>query len=192
MKEKLTLRNVVILSAAFLGLLFFCLSFAAKSYLNANEGGYLMSYRFVNAFWSGNQVEIYTNGVYISTLALVGKPFALPIIGLVLLLICSIGAVVVSFVLKNEKARKFALIGAGALAIIGGVFIFFGGETGPRSFLYSEIGSLDNIGYWESVLKENGHTWGLRGLGVTIGVISILVGCAFGVAPFLPERKLGK
>ena len=148
MKEKLTLRNVVILSAAFLGLLFFCLSFAAKSYLNVNEDGYMMSYRFLN--------------------------------------------VVVAFALKNEKAKKFALIGAGVLAVIGGVFIFFGGETGPRSLLYAEIGSLDNIGYWEGVLKGNGHTWGLRGLGVTIGVFAILVGCAFGASPFLPEKKLGK
>ena len=192
MKEKLTLRNVVILSAAFLGLLFFCLSFAAKSYLNVNEDGYMMSYRFLNAFWSGNQVEIYTNGVYISTMGLAGKPFALPIIGLVLLLISSIGAVVVAFALKNEKAKKFALIGAGVLAVIGGVFIFFGGETGPRSLIYAEAGSLDNVGYWESVLKANGHTWGLRGLGITIGVFSILVGCAFGISPFLPEKKLGK
>ena len=194
MKEKLTLRNVVIWGAAFLGVLFFFLSFAAKSYMNIVDGGYAFSYRFCNAFWNGSRIEVYTNGMYISELPLVGKPFALPIIGLILLLLTSIGSVVISLVLKDEKIKKFVLIGAGVLAVVGGVFIFFGGETGPRTYIYAETNGqgLNDVKHWENALRAEGFTWGLRPLGVIIGVFAILVGGAFAASPFLPEKKLLK
>ena len=194
MKEKLTLRNVIIWGAAFLGLLFFFLSFAAKAQMYGQGEGGEWAYVFKNAIWSDNTLEIYMNGKLMNTGAVTGKPFILPIIGVILLLVAVIGAVVVSFLVKDAKLSKILLIAAGGLAIVGGVFVFFVGESALRSFAYAMGGdeALNDMETVRAEMKEAGWHMGPRALGIIIGIVAILAGGSFIAAPFLPEKKLVK
>ena len=107
MKEKLTLRNVVICGAAFIGILFFCLSFAVKGYLEFNQAGHFMQHVFDNAIWSTSHMVGYLDGVKTTEGDTTGKPFALPIIGLVLVLVAVLGAVAVALLVNDKKINKF-------------------------------------------------------------------------------------
>ena len=192
MKEKLTLRNAVILCAAFIGLLFFFLGFAVKGKLSFVEGGTNANYYFSNAIWCDGYVKGFANGVQIVEGEVTGKPFALPIVGIVMLLLAVIAAVVVTFALKDKKVQKIALISAGAFALIGGIFVFFVGESAVRTYYYLNSGTLEGLSDFKNAMKAIGASWGPNGLGVVTGIFFILVGCAFGAAPFLPEKKLLK
>ena len=193
MKERLTLRNVIIWGAAFLALLFFFLSFAAKAELSYADGGYEVSYHFRNAFWDAKVVEAYVNGVYQDGGTLPeSKIFALPLIGLILVLVAAIGAVVCSFLIKDKKVLRIALISAGVLSITGGIFAFFVGETAARTFIYMMTGSLDNYDEVRQMLIDYGYHFGPRALAIIIGIVSILAGGAYGASTFLPEKKLVK
>ena len=194
MKEKLTLRNVIIWGAAFLGLLFFFLSFAVKAQVYGQGEGGKWQYVFTNAIWSDSTLEIYLNGKLMDAGAVTGKPFILPIIGVILLLVAVIGAVLVSFLVKDAKLSKILLIAAGGVAILGGVFVFFVGESALRSFAYAMGGeeALNDMASIRAEMKQAGFHDGPRALGVIIGIVAILAGASFGVAPFLPEKKLIK
>ena len=194
MKEKLTLRNVIVWGAAFLGLLFFFLSFAAKAQLYGEDGGDKIAYIFRNAIWSCNFLEAHLNGGYMVGNAIDGKPFVLPIIGIVLLLLAVLAAVAISFFVKDNKLSKILLIACGGLAIVGGVFIFFVGESALRSFVYLMEGEdgLAHIEEYRAELLKGGWHMGPRFLSTLIGIVAILAGGAFIAAPFLPEKKLAK
>ena len=194
MKEKLTLRNVIIWGAAFLGLLFFFLSFAARAQLYGPAEGNKAAYVFKNAIWSCDTLQVYLNGDLINTGATAGKPFVLPIIGIILLLIASLGAVAISFFIKDNKLTKILLIVCGALAITGGIFVFFVGESALRTFAYLMFGEkgLSQIESLRAEMRGNGWKEGPKALSAIIGVVAILAGGSFVVAPFLPDKKLAK
>jgi hypothetical protein len=75
MKEKLTLRNIIIWGAAFLGLLFFFLSFAAKAQMYGQGEGGKWQYVFTNAIWSDSKLEIYLNRFVIKLMEIVRLHF---------------------------------------------------------------------------------------------------------------------
>ena len=194
MKEKLTLRNVIIWGAAFLGLLFFFLSFAVKAQVYGHGEGEKVAYVFTNAIWGGDTLDIYMNGQLLESGPAQGKPFILPIIGVILLLVAVLGAVVISFLVKDNKLAKILLIVAGALAIVGGVFVFFVGESAIRSLAYLIAGDegLKELESFRAQMRANGFKAGAKALGIIIGIVAILVGGSFAAAPFLPEKKLVK
>ena len=190
MKEKLTLRNVIIWGAAFLGLVFFFLSFAVKAEVSGYGEG-KVQYVFNNAIWGGNTMKVYFNGQLMSTVGSPGKPFALPIVGVILLLVSVICAVIVSFAVKDNKVAKILLIVAGVLAVTGGVFVFFVGESALRSLAYAVYGDegLAQIEVFRQEMLQNGFNNHSRALGIILGIVAILVGGSFAVAPFLPSKK---
>ena len=192
MKEKLTLRNVVVWGAAFLGLLFFFLSFAACATMKFNVEGSVAEYVFKNAIWSGDHIVVKANGVAIEEGNIVGSPFALPIVGIILVLVAALGAIVVSFLIKDEKIKKFGLIGAGVLSILGGVFVFFVGETAVRNFCVLTEMPLSKLEWLKSQLTAAGTKWGPNALPVIIGIVAILAGIGYGASEFLPDKKLVK
>lgn len=192
MKEKLTLRNVFIWGAAFLGLLIFCLSFAGSARMSFTEGNHSMLYKSTNAIWSCSHINVYDNGSFKVSGDIAGKPFILPILGIVLVLVAAIGAVLISFLLKNEKLAKILLIVAGALSIVGGIFVFFTGESIIRSFVYEMEESLDSLEVYKAQFKSGGGRYGPGALTVILGILAIIAGGLTIVAPFLPEKKLAK
>ena len=190
MKEKLTLRNAVIWGAAFLGLLFFFLTFTIKGYYQFTESGDTAKIVFNNILWDGTSSVTYFNGKYEGAAKLdKSGAYPLSIIGAILLLVCSLGMLVVSVFVKNEKIRKYISIGAGVAVIAGGIFIFFVGETIVRTICLEYYGSLDKIADFKKSLTGS---YGANAMSIVVGVVAILVGCAFGVSPFLPEKKLLK
>ena len=192
MKEKLTLRNFIIWGAAFLGLLFFFLTFAATARMSFTEGGHTVVYKFSHAIWSCNHADVYDNGAFAASGYIHGKPFILPILGAILILLAALGTVAISFFIKDEKLRKILLIVAGSLSILGGVFVFFVGESAIRSFVNEVQGNLDHLEEIKQEFKNSGGKIGPGGFSVIIGIVAILVGGSFAAAPFLPEKKLVK
>lgn len=199
LKEKLTIRNVVIWGAALLGIVFFFLTFAIDGTIVQYEQDSLlvnhrMTYVFHNILWDGTKLDFYHDGVYDSSVVIPsGAQYALPIIGAILLILSCLGAVVVSFVVKNKKIYMISLIAAGVLAITGSIFIFFCKETMIRNFLYQEGVPLSDINqHYEEYKAMIKGQYGSNALTYVIGVIGIVSGCAFAVSPFLPEKKLVK
>lgn len=192
MKEKLTLRNIVIWSAALLGLVFFFLSFAAAPRIEMPGEGGMIAYAFKNGIWGGTEVDCQLNGQSIMTAYMTAQIFALPLIGVILLLVAVIGAVLVSFLIKDQKVAKISLISCGGLSLVGGIFVFFAGETALRTLVLYDSGSLDNVEEYRQILQQYGGRITPGGLAIVIGIIAILAGIAFGLAPFLPEKKLAK
>ena len=191
MKEKLTLRNVIVWGAAFLGLLFFFLSFAACASMRFNDGHATAEYTFKNAIWASDYVIAKANGVVIAEGPVTGSPYALPIVGIILVLVGALAAVVISILVKDSKIRMFTLIGAGVVSILGGVFIFFVGESAIKTlWVLSE--SPIPFDQFKAAYKAAGATWGPNALPIIIGIVAILAGCAYGVSSFLPEKKLAK
>ena len=195
MKEKLTLRNVLIWGAAFLGLLCFFLSFGAKASIKFDAGqGHVGMYIFDGALWGSKTGAIYLDGVPQGSgpIGATVKPAALPLIGLILILVSAISAVLVSLLVKNEKIQKIVMIAVGVLSIVGGVFVFFNGENALRALCYLDDGGLDHIDAIRAELKEIGAKLQPRALAIVIGSGAILAGLAFGVSQFLPNKKLAK
>lgn len=190
MKERLTLRNVVIWGAALLGVVFFFLTFTIKGYYQFTESGDVTKVVFDNILWDGTASSTYFNGKF-DGMAKLAKSGAYPlsIIGAILLLVCSLGMVAISIFVKNDKIRKYVSIGAGVAVIAGGIFIFFVKETIVRSICLNYFGSLDKLDEFKKSLTAS---YSAGAMAAVVGVVSILVGCAFGVSIFLPEKKLVK
>ena len=190
MKEKLTLRNVIILSAALIAVVVFALSFLVRGCIEMEGGKYIFTfavYRPLEVIGIENgHTEVIDLRKYDTV------TFALPLIGVILTLLSAIAAFVVTFVVKDEKVAKIALLVCGGLTVVGGVFQFFVGETALRSFTNIESGSLENLDWVREKLREMGGKYYTGGLGIVDAVLAILAGCAFAVAPFLPEKKLAK
>ena len=192
MKEKLTLRNIIVWSAAFLAVLFFCLSFAATSHFIVPDSSGEVKYVFLNSVWKADTFKGYVDGKYEIEMSVTGSPYALPIVGLILVLVAAIGAVLTSFLFKEKKIRIIASIACAVLAIVGGVFTFFVGETAIRTFCVMALGSLDKLDLLKQAYSEAGATWGSGVLPIIMGVVFILSGCAYAVSAFLPEKKSAK
>ena len=191
MKEKLTLRNAIICGAATLGFLFFCFSFLGGAQMRFSTGGYSAEYIFRNAIWSGGYVIGKANGAVVVEGPCTGAPTALPIIGIILVLLSALGAAAIAFFIKDEKIKKISLIGAGVLSVVGGVFVFFVGETAIKTFWALNEAPMP-FEEFKEVYKSVGASWGPRAFTVIIGVIGILCGCAYGVSQFVPDKKLVK
>ena len=191
MKEKLTLRNVIVWGAAFLGLLYFFLSFAASASLKMNVEHMSAEYTFKHAIWSCNYIFGKANGQVVVDGPIPGSPYALPIVGVILILVAALAAVTVSLLVKDSKIRMFALIGAGVVSILGGVFVFFVGESVIKTFWVLSESPIP-FDQFKAAYKAAGATWGPNALAIIIGIVAILAGCAYGVSSFLPEKKLAK
>ena len=192
MKERLTLRNVVIWVAAFIGILFFCLSFAASANLVFNAETVTADYSFKNVIWDGGHIIGKANGRVVVDGKVASSLFALPLVGIILVLVSALAAVIISFAVKNDKIKKFALIGAGVLSITGGIFVFFVGETAIRTYCVLSQYPLSDLDKFKGMMESAGGKWGPDGLVVVIGIFSILSGCAYAISQFLPEKKLIK
>lgn len=188
-KEKLTLRNVVIWSASFLGLITFILSFFVTSKIASSVGQYIV----LNSIWSATKVDAVVEGVPQGTSTMsVGHPFALPIIGIILILVSSIAGCAVSLLVKNKKYNKIIYLCCGVLAITGGIFVFFVSESGLRSLIYSLMAPGEDYAKVKAEFLALGGTAKSGALGIIVGIFGILIGVAQGVSQFLPEKKLVK
>ena len=194
MKEKLTLRNILICAGAFLGLLAFCLSFADtfKSNIEAAQA------TFYNVVWGCKKVTAIVGGItkeatmYDAFGIQNAGALALPLIGLILVLLSAIGAVVVALFVKNEKIAKIALLVCAGLILVGGVFQFFTvalfpGQVADKMIKEGIIPASQRAEVIKGFKNEHG------GAAIVItGILGILGGALVAVSQFIPNKKLAK
>ena len=190
MKEKLTLRNILICAAAFIAVVCFCLSFAVCARSALFNSGHSMTTIMKGAVWHPTAVLRYSDGAYTDT-RVVNNPsiFALPLVGFILVLLAGIGAVVTALVVKDKKVSKIVLVACGLLAVTGGVFEFFVGQTYIRT---SASDSGMTIEQAKQMIAALGIKITTGPLGIVTGILSILAGLMVAVSPFLPEKKLAQ
>ena len=180
MKEKLTLRNVAIWFAALLALVVFILSFTAKFWYGTKAGGIM----FNNIIWGSKYGAEWSGGhEYGASIPGVG-PAVLPMIGIILVLLSAIGAVVVSFVVKDEKLRKIIILVCAGLMLLGGVFAFITRPTGAK-LLWAAVHFKE-----EDAIKL-GYNPRCPG-GTACGILAIVGGVAIAVPQFLKDIKFVK
>ncbi len=185
MKKFLTLKNILICAAAFVGLVVFFLSFAVQAQLKGTTGGHTMVAKIVNSVWGATEGRTYQDGQFVVAMRLDGGVSILPILGFVFVLLGAIGAVLVAFLVKKPWA-KWVVLACGVLALLGGVFQFFGGESAYVAYAKSIDATVEQA---KAYLADQGIKANPGALGIILGILSILVGGAFGAAALLPEKK---
>ena len=177
MKEKLTLRNVAIWFAALLALVVFIVSFTVKFWYGTKAGGIM----FNNFIWGSKSGAEWADGrMFGGSFPGVG-PAVLPLIGILLVLLSAIGAVVVSFVVKDEKLRKIIILVCAGLMLLGGVFAFITRPTGAK-LLWSAVH------FKEEEAIQLGYNPRCPG-GVACGILAILGAVSIAVPQFLKDIK---
>ncbi len=170
MKDKLTLRNVAIWFAAVLALIAFILSFTANFWFGTKSDGVV----FNHIIWGADTGGEYLHG-HGAFGSLDGKdtPAVLPMIGFLLIILSAVGAVVVSFVVKNEKVRKIIALSCAGLMLLGGVFAFItlpkGGEL-LKKYMGFTVEQVEQMGYKPSCPAATAG-----GILAIIGAVSIAV-----------------
>ena len=180
MKEKLTLRNVAIWFAALLALVVFIVSFTVKFWYGTKADGIM----FNNFIWGSKSGAEWSGGhMYGGSFPGVG-PAVLPMIGVILVLLAAIGAVVVSFVIKDEKLRKIIILVCAGLMLLGGVFIFITRPTGAK-LLWAAVH------FKEEDAIAMGYNPRCPG-GVVCGILAIIGAASIAVPQFLKDIKFVK
>ena len=189
MKKLLTLRNVLILSAALFGLLVFLFSFMA-------------AYRVVpsNDHWSQAQVFIWGSRTTLNwdgsshTVAAkdAEKALGLPIVGAILALLASAGLVVVVLLgdklFKDEKLRKIVLFVLAGLLVLAGVFTFFA----QMQFETNQAKEANmTLKEYRDLMKDMNMKVSC-GLPIVSGILAVLGGGAVTASQFIQDKQLAK
>lgn len=192
MKGKLTLRNALICCAFVLAVVVFVMSFlAAYRYEYVMVGnhdttinGIIWGAKTYKDIYTLGSTTTVTNGTY-------DKPFdpaALGLVGTLLVFVGALAAVVVTLVLKESKARKFVLIGAGALVVVGAVLTFFTVESFYASYAKANDMTVQDV---KDMLKN----WNAKvhcALPIVMGILGVVSGGAIVCSQFISDKKLGK
>ena len=193
MKKIFTLKNIVLFAGALLLLVAFFISFAAK--LTAYQSGFTQSYN--NIIWGSNSITL--NGEKHSFVELgIGidkaDPAALPLVGVILMILAAIGAILVALLVKKPWA-KWVVVGLGVLAITGAVFQFFamtGFLRGMVNAMARALGITDKQAIeqeYQSALQAMKEQGARTTVSTLMGVFGIVGGLAVGASQFLPEKK---
>ena len=185
MKKFLTLKNILLCSAALLALAAFILSFLVDVNFVTQGGDGARFFKFI---WGPKRLAEFGEGEFHEAdipAALLPMPTAtLPLVGALLVLIGTVAAVVVGLLVKKPFA-KWIVLGCGALAVLGGVFFFF-----------FKAGALAQFGKMMDITAEQAKQF-LEAAGAKIksagavvaGILGILAGGACAASALLPEKK---
>ena len=175
MKEKLTLRNLLLCGGALAGLVAFVFTFLAK--VTVSFMGSVTQYK--NAIW-GAKVQIGSD----SWLQL--GPSVLPMIGAILIIVAAICAGVMLLagetLVKEEKIRKIILWVAAGLMVVGGVLLFFTLQGFVKA--YADKTHQDYSTLLKNIKEMNPKTT----MSVIAGIGAILGGLCIGVAPVVKQK----
>ena len=190
MKKFLTLRNAVLCCAAVLVLAALIMSFFVS--LNATVGGMQASYKHI--LWgcdilveNGKPINISELNTYIGKTI---KPMILPLIGLIMMVVATIGAILIALLVKKPFA-KYIVAGLGLVILASGIMQFWPIE----SFAYANVTSTkgiqqdqvkDLVEYYIKLYKLLDASVPLA---IVMGVLGCLSGVAVAASQFLPEKK---
>ena len=188
MKEKLTLRNVILWTAALALIVTFYFSFGATVKLTGHPGGTYVQYVFTNALWK-TKTAIVTGEEPITIPEGYRLSSGLGIAAVLMLLFASIGLVLISFLVKDEKVKKVLIFVCAGLILAGGVMLFFLAQKG-----WKEVANMTGEPLEE--VKEMLKMYGFKAsspYGTGAGIVSILFSVAIiGTQTFIPEVKFIK
>ena len=186
MKKYFTLKNIILLSAAFVALLCFCLSFAVRAFVNTPEYNIV----FKNAIWSASHVELYYKGALVDSSVHTGMPFALPIIGYVLAILSVFAIVFAVFFIKDAKIKKIVTFVCAGTLVVGGIFTFFFSDNGLRTIYFLEAGTMEGYEDAKKEVATLGSTYSGGVLGYILASFLVISGLAVAgteVAPLIKK-----
>lgn len=105
-------------------------------------------------------------------------------IGIILVLLGAIGAVVVGFVLKDEKLRKIITLACAGVMLLGGVFAFITLPTARKLLWQAVHMTVEQV-------KELGYKASCPG-GTACGILAIIGAITIAVPQFIKDIKFVK
>ena len=191
MKKFLTLRNIVLCCGALFLLVAFFLSFAAS--VKVADG--VQDGIFQNVIWGCREVQLPDRVISVGVVFGTEKvgPAVLPFIGIILMLVASIGAVLVTLLVKKPWA-KWVVVALAALAIAGAIFQFFiytqllraGVNAAVREGMVEKSYADD---FYQTLKTQFDKGNPRFAVSVVMGILGILGGLAVGASQLLPEKK---
>ena len=126
MKEKLTLRNVILWSIALFVLLLFFFTFGVGAKLvGPVDSSMYIDMRIRGAIWGCWSMTGTVNGHYAGSVNSKPVVSVAALIGAILLLLSSGGLVAVSFLIKDEKLKKILIFVCAGVVFVGSILLFF-------------------------------------------------------------------
>ncbi len=192
MKDKLTLRNILIWCAGLFGILVFIFSFLAAYRLTQGA-----DWSEARTFIWGARTTVYSDGSSQTVSPEnAAKAAPLPIVGAFLVLVGALCAVCMSLfgdkLFKNEKVGKIVLFVAGGFMVLGGVFAFFAqGQFEQLNYVDTSHGAIKSVEEYRKMIADAGFKISCA-LPVISGILAILGGGAVVASQFIPDKKLGK
>ena len=186
MKKVLTLRNILILGAAFLAILVFVFSFLAS--LRVTNGSDW--YEFKGIIWGVSRVNYSDGSAQILAKDDRMGASVLALIGAILVLLGGLCACVLAFFgdkFLSEQVKKFAILGCAFLLVLGGVFTFFA-EGGFYQAYANKIGGGATADDVKKMLTFGGSTVSCA-LPIISGILAILAGGAAAASQFVPDKQ---
>ncbi len=188
MKEKLTLRNLLLCFVALFGLLVFIFSFVTNVKAFDKAGDWNGTYNSV--IWGCKSMTV----PYLGEVAL-PKPYGalgLPLVGSILVFVGALAAFCISLLVKKEKAVRIVLVLVAVAMIAGGVFVMLTplslfNALAERNAAESGL-PLDKV---KEAMKAAGGSLS-SSLAIVSGILAILGGIAACVSVFFGEKKLVK
>ena len=193
MKNKLTLRNVMICVGVLFGLLVFVFSFLAAYRVSAGEKWI----EYQTTIWGIGRVNHNDGSAEILANADRTQALALPLIGAILALVGALCTCTLVFVgdklIKDEKVRKIVMFVAGGFMVLGGVFTFFADGAMKAEFVrWSGASNFDSVvATWKLALVSSSISQSYA-LPIVSGILGVLGGGAIVCSQFVSDKKLGK
>ena len=195
MKEKLTLRNVIVAGAFALTLAVFVMSFFARFTIDLD--GVRASY--TNIVWGCRYIvapgydpipiweDMHVNQI---------KPSVVLLISTLIIFAGALAATLVALFV-NKPFAKWIIVGCAVLVLAGAVMQFFA----KSSFVRAMTDTNAEVEGWSKQKADDFYTEIMAkintfnpatGVSTASGILSIVAALAIGAAPFLPEKKLVK
>ena len=131
MKEKLTLRNVILWGVASVLVILFLVSFGATATMKGILGEGYGVITFKGALWGASKMFFDVDGNAGSLfIPVVARHGSIPgIIGMILLFLSAGGLVAVTFLIKDEKLKKILIFVCAGVILVASVLLFFVGNV---------------------------------------------------------------
>lgn len=190
MKEKLTLRNVIIWTASLIGLVVFCVSFAIKGVFETPGD----RVEFNNIIWGSTSGTMRGQTAPMSDILGFEKLDAnvFGLLGVIFALVAAIALVVSAFAIKNEKIAKIVVLSSAGVMLLGGIFQFLivPGIENSIATTYISLGADPAAARAEA--SEIASFAKLSGGSVVCGIFTVVGAIASAVSAFIPNKKLVK
>ena len=177
MKEKLTLRNVILWGVASVLVILFVASFLASIKWTGTMDGTYGTITLPHGFWGASAMVFAGGGYHAAEFVPVAarRGSVVGIIGVILLFLSAGGIALITLLLKDEKLKKILTFVIAGVILVAGVLMFFTG--GAFYYAYAKyMRVVEGIPITVDQVKaalSNGHAYCVYG--IVAGVFSILL-----------------